>query len=129
VVSAVTVAILLVNTATGAQAYAAWANGVPVRYAALADGLATAGLGEAVVIASHPAWVWRSAGHPSVVLPDEDAASVLSLAKFYGATVMAVDGTDGPWPDAATTTACLTPIDLPADAAPLKAFRVVCTGP
>ena len=121
--------MLAVNTVTGAQAYAAWANGVPVRYAALADGLVTAGLGDAVVIASHPAWTWRAAGHASVVLPDEGAVSVLSLAKFYGATVLAVDGVDGPWPDAAATTACLTPIDLPADAAPLTAFRVVCTTP
>ena len=117
------------NTVTGAQAYAAWANGVPTRYAALADGLVTAGLGDAVVIASHPAWTWRAAGHASVVLPDEGAVSVLSLAKFYGATVLAVDGVDGPWPDAAATTACLTPIDLPADAASLTAFRVVCTTP
>ncbi len=129
VAAAITVGVLLVNTVTGAQAYAAWANGVPVRYAALADGLVTAGLGDAVVIASHPAWTWRAAGHASVVLPDEDAASVLSLAKFYGATVLAVDGVDGPWPDAAATTACLTPIDLPADAASLTAFRVVCTTP
>jgi hypothetical protein len=125
----VVVAILVVNTSTGAQAYAAWANGVPVRYSALADGLATAGLGDAVVIASHPAWTWRVAGHAAVVLPDEDAASILSLAKAYGATVVAVDGADGPWPDVAASTQCLTPIDLPADAAPLTAFRVVCTGP
>ncbi len=127
--AAITVGVLLVNTATGAQAYAAWANGVPARYAALADGLVTAGLGDAVVIASHPAWTWRVAGHASVVLPDEDAASILSLAKAYGATVLAVDGTDGPWPDAAATTSCLTPIELPAAAAPLTAFRVVCTTP
>jgi hypothetical protein len=129
VAAAITVGILLVNTVTGAQEYASWANGVPGRYAALAEGLATAGLGDAVVIASHPAWTWRVAGHAAVVLPDEDAASVLSLAKFYGATVVAVDGADGPWPDAAAATQCLTPIDLPADAAPLTAFRVVCTGP
>jgi hypothetical protein len=129
VAAAITVGFLLVNTVTGAQAYAAWANGVPARYAALADGLATAGLGDAIVIASHPAWAWRAAGHAAVVLPDEDAVSILSLAKFYGATVVAVDGTDGSWPDAAATTQCLTPIDLPADAAPVTAFRVVCTGP
>jgi hypothetical protein len=129
VAAAITVGILLVNTVTGAQAYAAWANGVPVRYAALAEGLSSAGLGDAIVISSHPAWAWRAAGHAAVVLPDEDAASVLSLAKVYGATVVAVDGTDGPWPDAAATTACLKPIDLPADAAPLTAFRVVCAGP
>jgi hypothetical protein len=53
----------------------------------------------------------------------------MSLARAYGATGVVVDGVDGPWPDAAATTSCLVPIDLPADAAPLVAFRVVCTTP
>jgi hypothetical protein len=127
-VSVVTAVGLLLATSFGAASYAAWANAVPVRYGALAKGLAAAGLADAVVIASHPAWAWRVAGHASVALPDEAAASILSLAKAYGATVVAVDGLDGPWPNAASTTACLVPVDLPADAAPLTAFRVVCTG-
>ena len=42
--------------------------------------------------------MWRVAGHASVVLPDEYAASILS------------------------------PIALPVAAAPLTAFRVVCAG-
>jgi Dolichyl-phosphate-mannose-protein mannosyltransferase len=129
VVAVVTVVGLLVATSFETAGYAAWANAVPVRYEALANGLAAADLVDAVVIASHPSWTWRISGYPSVALPDEDAASVLSLAKAYGATVVAVDGVDGPWPDAASATACLVPIDLPADAGSLTAFRVVCTGP
>jgi Dolichyl-phosphate-mannose-protein mannosyltransferase len=128
VVAVVTTVGLLLATSFGAADYAAWANAVAVRYAALAKGLAAADLGDAVVIASHPAWAWRVSGYASVALPDEDAASVLSLAKAYGATVVAVDGPDGPWPAAASTTACLVSVDLPADARPLAAFRVVCTG-
>jgi hypothetical protein len=119
------VAVMAVNVA----GYAAWANAVPVRYEALAKGLAAAGLADGVVIASHPSWTWRISAHPSVALPDEGAASVLSLARAYGATVLAVDGVDGPWPAAASTTACLVPIELPAAASTLTAFRVVCTGP
>lgn len=120
---------LLLATSFGAADYAAWANGVQARYAALTRGLAAADLVDTVVIASHPAWTWRISGYSSVALPDEDAASILSLARAYGATVVAVDGIDGPWPDAASTTACLVPIDLPAAASPLTAFRVTCTGP
>ncbi len=120
---------LLVVTTFESSGYARWANGVPSRYEALAAGLAAAGLSDAVVIASHPSWAWREAGHASIVLPDEDAASTLSLAKAYGATVVTADGIDGPWPDAAATTACLVPIDLPPAASPMMAFRVVCTGP
>ena len=125
----ITVIALLTITSINVVGYARWANAVPVRYAALAKGLGAAGLSDAVVIASHPAWVWRITGHRSVVLPDEGAPSILSVAKAYGATVVAADGVDGPWPDAAATTACLVPIDLPPDAGPMTAFRVVCTGP
>jgi len=119
----------LLGTAYGARDYAAWANGVAARYAALADGLAASVAPDSVVIASHPSWVWRETGYPAVVLPDEDAASVLSLAAAYGATVVVVDGVDGPWPDAASTTSCLVPFDLPPEADGLTAFQVVCTNP
>jgi len=119
----------LLGTAYGARDYAAWANGVGARYAALADGLAASVASDAVVIASHPSWVWREAGYPAVVLPDEDAASVLSLAAKYHATVVVVDGVDGPWPDAAATTPCLVPLPLPPEADGLTAFEVVCTTP
>jgi hypothetical protein len=129
VVAVVTTVGLVLATSFGSAAYAAWADTVSVRYQALARGLAAANLADATVIATHPSWAWRISGHPSVVLPAEGAASILSLARAYGATVVAVDGLDGPWPDAATATACLVPIDLPADASPLAAFRVACTGP
>ena len=128
-IGVVTLAGVLITTASGSTGYAAWANDVPVRYGALARGLAEAGLGDAVVIASHPSWAWRVAGHPAVTLPAEDGASILSLARAYGATVVAVDGQDGGWPAAASTTPCLVPIPLPADAGALTAFRVACTGP
>ena len=118
----------LASTSSGAADYAKWANGVPVRYQALADGLAASNAPSGIVIATHPSWVWREAGYPAVVLPDEDAARVLSLAAAYNATVVVVDGVDGPWPDAASTTPCLVPIDLPPDASPISAFQVVCTG-
>lgn len=119
----------LLGTSFGAADYAAWANGIAARYQALADGLAGAVGPRAVVVASHPAWVWRISGYPAVVLPDEGAASVLSLAAAYDATVVVVDGVDGPWPGAAATTSCLAPLDLPPAAAPLTAFEVVCAGP
>jgi hypothetical protein len=54
---------------------------------------------------------------------------VLSLAAAYGATVVVVDGVDGPWPDAASTTSCLVPLGLPPEASGLTAFQVVCTNP
>ena len=119
----------LLATSFGAADYATWANGIAARYRTLTDGLAGTIGPKAVVIATHPAWVWREAGYPAVVLPDEDAASVLSLAAAYGASVVVVDGVDGPWPQAASTTPCLVPLDLPAGASPLTAFEVVCTGP
>ncbi|HEY5630218.1 MAG TPA: glycosyltransferase family 39 protein [Candidatus Limnocylindrales bacterium] len=119
----------LLGTSFGAADYAAWANGVPTRYAALGDALDAAIAPNTVVIATHPSWVWRETGYPSVVLPDESAASVLSLAAAYHASVVVVDGVDGPWPDAAATTACLKPLGLPAEADGITAFEVVCTGP
>jgi hypothetical protein len=119
----------LLGTSFGAADYAAWANDVSTRYEALGDGLDASIAPDTVVIASHPSWVWRETGYPSVVLPDEDAASVLSLAAAYHASVVVVDGVDGPWPAAASTTACLVPLDLPATARGITAFQVVCTGP
>jgi hypothetical protein len=118
----------LVATSFGAADYATWANGIASRYRALADGLTGSVPAGSVVIATHPAWVWREAGYPAVVLPDEGAASVLSLAATYHADVLVVDGTDGPWPDAASTTPCLVPLALPPTASPLTAFKVICTG-
>ncbi len=119
----------LVSTSSGVSDYAVWANQIATRYAALADGLAASIAPNAVVVATHPSWVWREAGYPAVVLPDEDAASVLSLAAAFHASVVAVDGVDGPWPDAAATTHCLVPLDLPAAASPITAYAVVCTTP
>ena len=119
----------LLGTSFGASDYAAWANQIAARYAALSDGLAASIAPDTVVIATHPSWVWRETGYPAVVLPDEDAASVLSLAAAYHASVVVVDGVDGPWPDAATTTPCLVPLSLPAEVGPITAFQVVCTTP
>ena len=119
----------LLGTSFGVADYAAWANAVPVRYQALADALATAGVSDGVVIATHPSWVWREAGYAAAVLPDEDATSVLSLAAYYHATAVVVDGLDGPWPEAASATHCLVPIALPPEASPLTAFAVACTTP
>ncbi len=119
----------LLGTSFGAADYATLANGVATRYRALSDGLAAAVGPRAVVIATHPSWVYRESGYPAVVLPDEDAASVLSLADAYAASVVVVDGVDGPWPGAAATTPCLVPVPLPAAAGSLTAFRLVCGGP
>lgn len=119
----------LLATSFGVADYAAWANSVPPRYAALRQTLDASMPKGTVVIATHPSWVWRDAGYPSVVLPDEPAASVLSLATAYHASVVVVDGVDGPWPDAASTTPCLAPLPLPAAAEGLTAFEVVCFGP
>ncbi len=119
----------LLGTSLGAAEYSAWANDVPTRYAAVGAALDASVAPNTVVIATHPSWVWRETGHPSVALPDEDAASVLSLAAAYHASVVVVDGVDGPWPAAASTTACLAPLGLPATAGGISAFEVVCTGP
>jgi hypothetical protein len=128
-VAVVAVVWCLLATSFGAADYAAWANAVAARYQALGGALAAAGVPDGVVIATHPSWVWRESGRSSVVLPDEDAASVLSLAAAYHATAVVVDGTDGPWPAAAAATPCLVPMDLPPDLSPLTAFRVTCTSP
>ncbi len=124
----VTVVWCLLGTSFGTAEYAAWANDVPARYAALGEALDASVTPHTVVIATHPAWVWRETGYPAVVLPDEDAASVLSLASAFHASVVVVDGVDGPWPAAASTTPCLTPLDLPAAASGMRAFRVSCPG-
>jgi hypothetical protein len=117
------------GTSAGVRDYAAWANPIADRYPALGDALPDLVAPGTVIIATHPSWVWREAGYPAVVLPDEDAASILSLAAAYHASAVVVDGTDGPWPDAAASTPCLKPLDLPPGAAPLRLFAVVCTGP
>jgi len=117
----------LLGTSSGASDYAAWSRQIAARYAALSDALAATTAPDTVVIATHPSWVWRETGYPAVVLPDENAASVLSLAAAYHASVVVVDGVDGPWPDAAATTPCLVPMLLPPDADPITAYQVVCT--
>jgi hypothetical protein len=98
------------------------------------------------VIANHPIWLAEVHRVPALALPDEPVASVVDLARTFGAEVVLLDGEHGDWPDRLATdpdARCLEEIDLPPPAAGLategaadsagspddagfRAFRVVC---
>ena len=91
--------------------------------------------GTAPVIANHPIWLAEVHRVSTLSLPDEPVASVLDLARTFGAQLVVLDGDHGAWPDRLASdpdAACLEPVDLPppADTAPegddFRVFRVAC---
>ncbi len=76
-------------------AYGGQAADVRAAYEALPARLASAGApvdAAAPVIANHPIWVAEAGGVRALALPDESVASVLDLARTFGARIVVVDG-------------------------------------
>ncbi|MFH1475259.1 MAG: hypothetical protein ABIG85_05300, partial [Chloroflexota bacterium] len=122
----------------GVIAYGGQARGTEAEYADLGRRMAVAGVpldGAAPVIANHPIWLAEVLRVAALALPDEPVASVLDLARTFGARLVVLDGGLGAWPDRLEfdpDAACLVPVDLPlpADDAPggadFRVFRVTC---
>ena len=100
----------------------------------LARRMAAAGVpldGSAPVIANHPIWVAEVNRVDALGLPDEPVASIVDLARTFGARVVILDGEHGGWPDRLADdpdAACLVPVALPPPAAGTSAdedFRVL----
>ena len=74
------------------------------------------------VITDHPIWLSEALGVPALALPDEDAASVVDLARTFGARAVVILDSDlrNPAALAADSSGCLEPLpvssltDLPA---------------
>jgi hypothetical protein len=84
------------------------------------------------VIANHPIWVAEASGYRALALPDEPVASVLDLARTFGASIVVLDGAHDRWPGLLASdpdARCLAPLALPATDGPgaaLRAWRVTC---
>jgi hypothetical protein len=122
----------------GVVAYGDQARGTEARYEDLGRRLAAAGApldGSAPVIANHPIWLAEVQRVPALGLPDEPVASIVDLARTFGASLVVLDGDHGGWPARLATdpdAGCLEPLALPppADAAPggtaMVVYRVTC---
>jgi hypothetical protein len=122
----------------GVIAYGGQARGTEVAYADLGRRMAEAGVpldGTAPVIANHPIWLAEVHRVSTLSLPDEPVASVLDLARTFGARLLVLDGAHGGWPDRLASdpdAACLEPVALPPPADtvpegdPFRVFRVAC---
>jgi hypothetical protein len=122
----------------GVIAYGDQAGGTEAAYADLGSRMRAAGVpldGTAPVIANHPIWLAEVHRVSTLSLPDEPVASVLDLARTFGARLLVLDGAHGGWPDRLASdsdAACLEPIALPppADTVPggddFRVFRVAC---
>jgi len=122
----------------GVISYGGQAGGTEAAYADLGSRMRAAGVpldGTAPVIANHPIWLAEVHRVSTLSLPDEPVASVLDLARTFGARLLVLDGAHGGWPDRLASdsdAACLEPIALPppADTVPggddFRVFRVAC---
>jgi hypothetical protein len=122
----------------GVIAYGAQARGTEATYRDLGRRMAAAGVpldGAAPVIANHPIWVAEVHRISALALPDESVASVVDLARTFGAQVVIVDGDHGGWPARLASdpdAACLERVALPppaddaAGGAAFRVFRVAC---
>jgi hypothetical protein len=125
----------------GILAYAAQARDTQHRYAALVPAMAAAGLmvdPMVPVITDFPIWYAEGTGGRALALPDEPPASILDLARHFGAQLLVMTDKDhGRWPaviDAGgPDVACFHEVALPvpplaADAAVLRDTRVFRVG-
>jgi hypothetical protein len=125
----------------GILAYAGQARETQRRYAALVPSMTAAGLTVdpvVPVITDFPIWYAEGTGGRALALPDEPPASILDLARRFGAQLLVVTGTDhGRWPaiiDAGgPEVACFHEVRLPvpavdADAKALRETRVFRVG-
>ncbi len=112
-------------TAISVAAIAGVGRDAQARYTALAEQLTADGLPPrqaAPIIADFPIWTAWSMQVPTLGLPDESPASVLDLARHFGAHVLVVTDTHGIWPDVLAQggpdASCFVPLDLGAAAVP-----------
>jgi len=116
--------------------YGGQAGGIEAAYTDLGRRMAEAGVpldGTAPVIANHPIWLAEVHRVSALSLPAEPVASVLDLARTFGARLLVLDGAHGGWPDRLASdpdAACLEPVALPPSAGgaadPFRVFRVAC---
>ena len=103
----------------GVITYGAQARGTETAYVDLGRRMAAAGVpldGSAPVIANHPIWLAEVHRVPALGLPDEPVASVVDLARTFGARLLVLDGDHGAWParlQSDPDAACLDPVALP----------------
>jgi hypothetical protein len=122
----------------GVIAYGAQARGTEAAYLDVGRRMAAAGVplnGAAPVIANHPIWLAEVHRVPVLALPDEPVASVVNLARKFGARLVILDGDHGGWPVRLASdpdALCLEPVALPppADGAAggdgFRVYRVAC---
>jgi len=122
----------------GVIAYGAQARGTEAAYRDLGRRMAAAGVtldGAAPVIANHPIWLAEVHRVSALALPDEPVASVVDLARTFGAQVVILDGDHGGWPGRLASdpdASCLEPVALspPVNDATggddIRVFRVAC---
>jgi len=122
----------------GVIAYGGQARGIEAAYEDLGRRMAAADVpldGSTPVIANHPIWLTEVQRVQALGLPDEPVASVVDLARTFGARLVVLDGDHGAWPARLATdpdAACLEPLSLPPAAAgagedgDVRVFRVVC---
>lgn len=136
----------------GIATYGAQARGTEAAYGDIGGRLEAAGValdGATPVIANHPIWLAEVHRVPALALPNEPVASVVDLARTFGAEIVLLDGDHGDWPDRLATdpaAACLEEIALqarasgardgqvdpatdpagPDEAGGFRAFRVAC---
>jgi hypothetical protein len=120
----------------GVVSYGDQARGTEIAYKEVGRRMAEVGVpldGTAPVIANHPIWLAEVHRISTLALPDEPVASVVDLARSFGAGVVVLDGDHGGWPDRLASdpdTACLEPVALPpadtTSADPFRVYRVAC---
>jgi hypothetical protein len=122
----------------GVIAYGAQAQGTEAAYRDLGRRMAAAGVtldGAAPVIANHPIWLAEVHRVSALALPDEPVASVVDLARTFGAQVVILDGDHGGWPGRLASdpdASCLEPVALQpsldgaAGGDDIRVFRVAC---
>jgi hypothetical protein len=126
-------AVAVLFTALAMPAYASHAASAGQRYAALGTSMNAAGfrLDPAVpVIASHPMWFAEANRVRTIALPDESVASVVDLARTFGARYVVLEGRHGSWPGRLAEdpqAACLSPLTIPGAAADgFAVYEVAC---
>lgn len=126
----------------GVAQFGAQSRDVEERYVALARALPAAGVqvgGAGPVITDYPIWYATTQGAPALGLPDELPASVLALARRFGARYLVMSRDDhGRWPAVlasnAPGAACFRPVPLSTGPDPTAAsalsgtrvWKVVC---
>ncbi len=122
----------------GVIAYGGQSQGTGAAYLDLGRRMASAGVpldGSAPVIANHPIWLAEVHRVSALSLPDEPVASVVDLARTFGARLLVLDGEHGGWPARLATdpdAACLERVLLPPPAEgaargdDIRVYRVAC---